>query len=187
MNKKTLLLFFTLIFFALFVFVGILRYRSQKTPFFGSIPLLPTATPRSSLSKTEDSSAPNTPQQTNIITATKQVSDEVSLAEKDKVFDSLPLRKENFNTSVNLPTTINLYSFSYDPPSVIRLEIYGINYNLPELTGPNAIAFKESFLEAKKQLASRGVVVKNLQIIFGNRQYIQDTATYWVKAMNLLD
>jgi len=188
MNKKILLALITFTLFAAFVTLAILRYRSQKVAVTETVPLIPSASaPRVSRPEAEITRTPGIPVQTDIAEATKQITDEVSLLEKDKIFDSLPLRQENFVTSVGLKTTINLFSFSYDPASSLRLEIYGLNYNLSELTGPNAIAFKESFQQAKKQLTTKGVVLKNLQIIYGNRQYIQDTATYWVKSFNLLD
>lgn len=188
MNKKILLAFITLIVFAISVTLGILRYRSQKATVTETVPLIPSvSTPRVARPEIEITRTPDIPVQTDIQNATKHITEEVSLLEKDKVFDSLPLRQENFATSVGLKTTINIFSFPYDPISSIRLEIYGLNYNLSKLTDPNAIAFKESFLEAKKSLTSKGVVLKNLQIIYGNRQYIQDTATYWVSAFKLLD
>ena len=188
MNKKILLAFITITLFVSLVTLAILRYRSQKVAVTQTVPLIPSSsTPRVSRPEAEITRTPGIPVQTDVSATTKQITDEVSLLEKDKIFDSLPLRQENFVTSVGLKTTINIYSFFYDPASSIRLEIYGLNYNLSELTGQNAIAFKESFLEAKKQLTAKGVVLKNLQVVYGNSQYIQDTATYWVKAFKLLD
>lgn len=187
MNKKILLILITVVLFVFFVTLGILQYRSQRGSVSETAPLIPTKTTRISRPAAAITRTPGIPGAVDVVAATKPIADEISLIEKDKVFDALPLRKENFPTSVNIKTTINIYSFAYDPASSIRLEIYGINYNDSQITGPNAVAFKESFLEAKKQLTSRGVVLKNLQIIYGNRQYIQDTATYWVTTFKLLD
>ena len=188
MTKKTFLPLIILLLFVIFVTLGILRYRSQKTPFLDSVPLIPSSTlPRLPQPNTESSVTPGVARPVDTAAIVKQVSDETSFVEKEKIYDSLPLRLENFPTSANLKTTINIYSLSFDPTASLRLEIYGPNYNDSLLTSPSAIAFKESFLEAKKHLVSKGVVLKNLQIIFGNRQYIQDTATYWVGAFKLLD
>lgn len=188
MNKKILILFVTLFLFFGLITLAIIQYRSQSTSLTETTPLIPTSvTPQAARPAAEITRSPGIPVQTDLQNVTKQIADEVSLLEKDKIFDSLPLRQENFVTSVGLKTTINIYSFAYDPDSSIRLEIYGLNYNDSTLTGSNAIAFKESFLEAKKKLLAQKVILKNLQIIYGNRQYIQDTATYWVSAFKLLD
>lgn len=188
MNKKIIFSLFSIVLLVAIITTGILQYRSQKTTITETVPLLPIPKVTQTFKPiAKITGIPGIPQQTNIQATTKQIADAVSLAEKNKFYDALPIRKEDFATSANIKTTINIYSFAYDPSSSIRLEIYGINYNLPEITGPNAVAFKESFLEAKKQLTSRGAIIKNLQIIFGNRQYIQDTASYWVKSFNLLD
>ncbi len=188
MNKKILLTIITLVLFVIFVVLGILQYRSQRAALKETIPLISTTpTPFVSRPAAQITQEPGIPPQVDTKEATKLIPNEASLIEKDKIFDYLPLRQENFATSVGINTTINIYSFAYDPDSSIRLEIYGINYNDSSLTGPNAIAFKESFLEAKKKLLAYKVVLKNLQIIYGNRQYIQDTAAFWVSAFKLLD
>jgi len=109
----------------------------------------------------------------------------LSQAEKNKIISSLPIRIENFQTSQNIKTTINIFSSTYDPQSSLHIEIYNVNFNEPLIDGANAIAFKESFIEAKKRLEQKKVNTSNLQIIYGNRQYIQDTAQYWVKEFKL--
>ena len=187
MNKKILLPLVTLVLFVFFVTLGILQYRSQRAFAPETTPLIPAKTVRAPRPAAEITQTPGIPTKVDPSISLKSIPDDLSFIEKDKIFDSLPLRTENFSTSTSLKTTINIYSFDYDPASSIRLEIYGINYNDSLITGPNAIAFKESFLEAKKQLTSRGAVLKNLQIIYGNRQYIQDTATYWIKTFKLLE
>ncbi|KKS93155.1 MAG: hypothetical protein UW68_C0028G0002 [Candidatus Collierbacteria bacterium GW2011_GWB1_44_6] len=189
MNKKIILPLLSLALLIAFIVIGILQYRSQRPVISETVPLIP-ATPTLIITPRPDveiTPLAGIPKQTNTIEATKQVSDEISFAEKEKIYAAFPLRTEDIQTSSGLITTINIYSLSHDPASAIRLEIYGINYNDQTLSGPNAIAFKESFLEAKRQIDSRGAILKNLQIIFGNRQYIQDTATYWVTTMNLLN
>ena len=101
--------------------------------------------------------------------------------------DDLPIYIDNFVTGTKINTTINVYSLVSDPPTSVRIEIYGPNYNNAGLLSEDAKAFKASFEEIKKYLKSKKVNLSNLQIIYGNRQYIQDTATLWVKEFKLLD
>ena len=191
MNKKNFIPTFIIVVFFFLIFVAILQYRSQRSTFLETVPLLitrSTATPSINdphvFIKTQRLGIPK---QTQIEAITKSGDIKIAIIEKNKIVDMLPIRVEDFSTWVNLKTTINIYSLSQDPMSVLRIEIYGINFNIPNLTGPNAVAFKESFLEAKRQLVSRGINMKNLLILYGNRQYIQDTASYWVKISSLLD
>lgn len=183
MNKKILIILAVI---AVILLVVLLVLTFQKQKFVGplTVPLIPTpsVTVTPALQPVSESGIPP---QTNIQKSISGLDNTISLNEKNKV-DTLPIRSDDFQTTQNLKTTINIYSFPYDPPSVLRIEIYGINYNNPELTGQDALAFRDSFLEVKKRLAPYGVDLKKLQIIYGNRQYIQDTATYWVKEFNLL-
>ena len=111
----------------------------------------------------------------------------IALDEKNKIKDLLPLRVKDFSTTSGVKTTINVYSLSSDPESVMRIEIYNINFNIDNLNGVNAIAFKDSMNYVVNWLKSKNINPKNLQIIYGNRQYIQDTASYWVNTFKLLD
>lgn len=111
-----------------------------------------------------------------------------AIQSKKTLLPALPVYIENFSTSVGIATTINLYTLPQDPDYLIHFDIYGINYqnNRPEPTNPNFIAFKESFLYAKSLLQQKGINLQDIYFIFGGRQYIQETAALWIKALNLL-
>jgi hypothetical protein len=184
MNKKTILLISILVLLVVVIILSLTQIRPSGV-FSPTVPLLPT--PSTSTFETSPNTTTGIPKQTDVASAIQKISDTKSLAEKDKLKNELPFRINDFPTSVNIKTTINISSFSYDPPSSLRLEIYGINYNDSEISGPQATAFKESFLAAKNIFLAKKVNLKDLQIIYGNRQYIQDTATYWVNIFKLLD
>lgn len=128
------------------------------------------------------------PEETDIEKITQKISDSVSQQEKEKLTPLLPLNIENFSTSVGLTTNTNVFSIKSDPPQVIHLEIYGINYYLSDATpdNPNASAFKESFTNAKNILLEKGIDLNKLQVIYGTREYIQNTAEKWIKVYSLL-
>lgn len=130
---------------------------------------------------------PTNPSQTNYKQVQANIPDEISEIEKDKIIGGLPIRIENLSTGTKINTTINVFSLPSDPLQSIRIEIYGPNYNNIGLLSEDAKAFKYSFEEIKKTFKLRDVNLKNLQIIFGNRQYIQDTANIWVKEFKLLE
>lgn len=186
-NKKITIPLIALGLFLLFFVVGVIQYRLQGSSFLETIPLIPQKTLVKIPTPIPGQPIFRTPKETNYEAAIASIDNDVSLNEKAKFSESLPFRQNDVPTTVGLKTIINIYLLESDPPSAVRLEIYGINYNDQILTGKNAIAFKESFLKAKEYLISKGVVLKNLQIIYGNRQYIQDTATYWVKTFGLLN
>lgn len=186
MNKKLILPLVVIGSFLLILAISIIQYRLNRPSLLETIPFIrrsPTTavTPQPTMAIT-----PGVPQQTNVEKAIMGIPNDVSFDEKDKLVDSLPIRVNNFVASNSRKTSINVYSFSYDPISVLRIEIYGPNYNNLDTNGADAIAFRDSFLEVKRLIAPYNVNLKNLQIIFGNRQYIQDTAVYWAKSLNLL-
>jgi hypothetical protein len=112
-----------------------------------------------------------------------------ALKTKNKLSLLLPIYFPNFPTSVNLPTTINIYSLPEDPDHLIHLDIYGLNYqnaSLNETINPHLTAFKESFLKAKSLLLEKGVNLEDVYFIFGGQQYIQQTAELWIKEFDLL-
>lgn len=166
--------------------VQITKPQKSKSLFLNTIPLFnkkitPTPSPKTVFTATQ------TPQQTNLTALKNNFNSNLSLVERDKISQVLPVRINNFQTSTSLITTINLFTLASDPPESLRLEIYGVNYNNSTLTSDDAIAFKDSFLQIKKAILSRKINYKNLLLIYGNRQYIQDTATFWVKEFKLLD
>ncbi len=130
---------------------------------------------------------PINPIQTNYKNITVQTTNELSEIEKDKIASDLPIYIDNFTTGSKINTTINIYELVSDPPTSIRIEIYGPNYNNTGQLSEDAKAFKASFQEVRKILKAKKINLNNLQIIYGNRQYIQDTATIWVKDFGLLN
>lgn len=162
--------------------------KDSKNFFINSVPFLsndsnklPTPTP------TESFNGSGIPAQTNYKKVADQITSEVSSIEKEKIIDILPVRINNFDSGTQIKTTINVFTLASDPPQSVRIEIYGPNFNNSSLTSQDAFAFKNSFNEIKKVFAKNNVNLNNLQIIYGNRQYIQDTATFWVKEFKLLD
>lgn len=106
------------------------------------------------------------------------------------VSDRFPIYLKGFSTSVGITTTINIYFLKDDDPSMMRLEIYGLSYmNKDELdpnNNPNIVAYKESFTKALSLIRDTGVDPKQLNIIYGDRPEIQETANYWVDKLGLL-
>ncbi len=186
MTKKTIIIS-SVVLLTIFVSSGIYSYNKNKKTKPENIPLVnqKTALPTPIYKKTSAPDPISAPQ-TNADVAVQQIPSDISSVEIEKIASLLPIRLNDFTTKAGIKTTINVYQTEIDEPTVLRLEIYGINYNEQSLTGPNALAFKESFLEARKYFP-KDMVLKNTQIIYGNRQYIQDTATYWVNQFKLLD
>ncbi len=106
------------------------------------------------------------------------------------VSDRFPIYLKDFNTSVDITTTINIYFLKDDDPSVMRLEIYGLSYmNKDELDpnkNPNITAFKESFAKALALIRDAGVDPKQLIFIYGDRAEVRVSANYWVDKLGLL-
>lgn len=129
-----------------------------------------------------------TPAKTEISEILQTVPSPIAQKEKDKIEPILPLSIKNFSTSVGITTNINVFSIASEPSQIIHIEIYGINYHLSDSTtdNPQAVAFIESFNKIKKLLTEKGIKPENLQIIFGTREYIQNTSEDWVKSFNLL-
>src|SRR5258706_893606 len=106
MNKKTFLLLSLLVILAL---VAILIFTQVKSPnnFSQTIPLLPTPTTTVSNIPVSFSASTAIPKQTNTTSAITQLDNTQTLAETNKLQDNLPIRINDFNTSVNIKTTIN--------------------------------------------------------------------------------
>lgn len=189
MKKTSLYLFiaFLTIILVTFLVISLTKPKNPNSTFLNTIPLLNQNATLAPTSTTNNFQSTNTPPQTNMDNVQNKVDSNLSSVEKEKILSILPTRIDDFKTSTALVTTINLYSLPTDPLESVRLEIYNLNFNNSLLTSTDAIAFKDSFIEIKKILLVRKVNLKNLQIIYGNRQYIQDTATYWVNSFKLLD
>ena len=78
----------------------------------------------------------------------------------ESIEKKLPLYLENFNTSVGITTSINLYRASDDEAEIVRLEIYGpsyLNSDSDEKKNPNVTAFKESYAKALEMLEGQNI------------------------------
>lgn len=174
----------------LVIFLSVLSSLSPEISsriFRPTIPLITAPTTTISPSRILPEVSPVVPKGTNYQAITSQGNSDLSQTEIQKLKPDLPITIKDFKTSLNQTTTINIFTISSEPQSLIHIEIYGVNFNHPELSESDAIAFKESFQQAKKSLAAKNINIKNLQIVFGTRQYIQDTAKYWVSAFGLLN
>jgi hypothetical protein len=179
-SKKTIIVILIILGTVLFLTLLLTNRLSVTEKQISTIPILPSDTTQN-LGVTQ-------PIKNDISGLSKKVSDQVSQQEKDKITPLLPISVKNFQTSVGITTNINIFSIKSDPSQVVRVEIYGINYYLSDTSSdnPQAVAFSESFTETKNLLMEKGIDINNLQIIYGNRNYIQQTAENWIKTFNLL-
>ncbi len=188
-NKKIILsiILAAVLVITIFLLVKSKKPGSSNSFFLNTVPLINKETNQNKNNDEEIIYPPINPAQTNYQKISDQVTNQVSEIEKDKIGDDLPVRVDNFVTGTKINTTINVFSLVTDPPQSVRIEIYGPNYNNTGLLSEDAKAFKVSFEEIKKYFKTKKVNLNNLQIIYGNRQYIQDTATLWVKEFGLLN
>lgn len=105
---------------------------------------------------------------------------------KLKALPHLPIYVEGFETSVGITTDINIFTVPGDLSDTLRLEIYNINYQNQDVEQPHAVAFRESFIQAKEELRKIDVDPAKVNFIFGTRNHIQKTANYWVTTFSLL-
>lgn len=190
MKKKKItisVIFIIILVLVLYFFFKSKNSTSPNSFFLNTIPLLNRDTNQNKNVDDEVIYPPINPAKTNYQKVAEKITDQVSEIEKDKIVDDLPIYIENFVTGAKINTTINVYELVSDPPTSVRIEIYGPNYNNAGLLSEDAKAFKASFEEIKKYFKTKKVNLNNLQIIYGNRQYIQDTATLWVKEFGLLN
>lgn len=178
MKNKKILAIIGLVLLIIFVFINSFysRTKKQNTTF----PVL-----------TDEQIKNNgvfTPAKTDISELPQVAPNRVAQKEKDKVAPILPISVKNVSTSVGITTNINVFSIASEPSQIIHIEIYGVNYYLSDSTtdNPQAVAFIESFNMIKKLLTEKGIKPENLQIIFGSREYIQNTSENWIKTFNLL-
>lgn len=183
-KNKTFLIFLGIIgviLFALIVYFSVTRSQTAKQ--ISTVPIIPTGT----IPNVSEVGVPQ-PVAVDVSTLSNQIPDTVSQKEKSKIAPFLPINVQNFETSVGITTNFNIFSIDSEPSQVIHAEVYGINYYLSDATtdNPQAVAFIESFNQIKKLLSDKGVDVSKLQILYGNREYIQSTAENWIKTFNLL-
>jgi hypothetical protein len=106
----------------------------------------------------------------------------------ESIEKKLPIYLEKFETSVGITTSINLYRVKDDEAEIVRLEIYGLSYLNSESDpkkNPNVTAFKESYLKAIEMLEGQNIDPKKLIFIYGDKQYVRETAQAWADALKL--
>lgn len=108
--------------------------------------------------------------------------EEAAIEEKQKIQAQLPIYIEDFQTSVTAKTTINVFALSYDPEHVVRLEIYGIDYNNSQaaINNPEYLAFQDSFEKAIFEITKLGTNPENLIFKLSNTPYIHQVASRWI-------
>lgn len=108
----------------------------------------------------------------------------------DAIESKLPLYLDQFETSVGITTSINIFRGKSDPAEIVRLEITGLSYinknELNEQKNPNITAFKESYLKAIEMLEGQNIDPKRLIFVYGTKDYVRNTARYWVEQLKLL-
>jgi|GEM_PF-1530342 len=147
---------------------------------------LPQIVPKSSF-KEPSYSQPPTDANGNVNESSPQV--QAAIAEKQKIEPQLPIYVENFQTTVGVATTLNVYTIPEDSDYLIHVEIYGINYgdsNLLQEGNINAQAFIESFNKIKEIMTRDGADIHNIYFIFGAKPYIQVAADNLIHKYNLL-
>lgn len=105
------------------------------------------------------------------------------------VSDRLPIYIENIHTSPGIETAVNIYYLPSDPASVVRFEVYGLSYAVPDSTplgNPNMLAFQESFTRGLDALKKGGMDPKQFIFIYGDTEYVRVTAESWVDKLGLL-
>lgn len=105
------------------------------------------------------------------------------------IASQLPIYQDDITTSVGITTTLNIYYLESDPAETLRFEIYGVSYlgrDESEFTNRHITAFKETFSLGLDLLRKKGVDPNKLIFIYGDKEYVRDTATAWVKKYNLL-
>lgn len=106
----------------------------------------------------------------------------------DSIESKLPLYLKNFETSVGITTSINVYRVKGDEPEVVRLEIYGLSYlnrETDESKNPNVTAFKESYQKAMEMIEGQNIDPKKLIFIYGDKEYVRITSQVWLDSLKL--
>jgi len=132
------------------------QYREYSAPFFTSPP------------RTEDGEVDHESEKVKS-----------AIKSKETLSSLLPISETDFETSVEITTSIYIYTSAFDPEYLMHIDIHGIDYGIQETNpnkNPNVTAFIESF----------GADIKEMIFVFGGRQYIQETAELWIKTFDLL-
>lgn len=106
----------------------------------------------------------------------------------ESIESKLPLYLKDFETSVDIATSINIYRLKDDDAALVRLEIYGLSYlnaDSDEQKNPNVTAFKESYLKAMEMIEGQNIDPKKLIFIYGDKDYVRKTAQIWIDTLKL--
>lgn len=102
--------------------------------------------------------------------------------------DKFPLYLDQFETSVGITTSINIYRLDDDEAEIVRLEIYGLSYlnrEADESKNPNVTAFKESYFKAIEMIEGQNIDPKKLIFIYGDKEYVRETSQIWLESLKL--
>lgn len=133
------------------------------------------------------SSIPIETQRTELIDLSKEKRNQAMIY-VDSIENKLPLYLEDFATSVNINTSINIYRLNDDPAETVRLEIYGLSYLNQESDpkkNPNVVAFKESYAKAITMLEGQNIDPKKLIFIYGDKEYVRIASEIWISKLGL--
>lgn len=106
----------------------------------------------------------------------------------DSIESKLPLYLKDFETSVGITTSINIYRLKDDEAEVVRLEIYGLSYlnrDTNEAKNPNVTAFKESYAKAIEMIEGQNIDPKKLIFIYGDKEHVRITTSIWMDSLKL--
>ncbi len=109
---------------------------------------------------------------------------------RNNIAGILPLHKNNFTTSVNIKTDINIYINNNDPIETTRFEISGLSYTNSETNpdiNPNITAYRESFNHGLQLLKDNEIVPNRMIFSYSDTNQIQNTAKTWINHLKLLN
>ena len=106
----------------------------------------------------------------------------------DSIESKFPLYLKDFETSVGITTSINIYRVTDDDAEIVRLEIYGLSYlnqESDEKKNPNVTAFKESYQKAMEMIEGQNIDPKKLIFVYGDKEYVRITSQIWIDSLKL--
>lgn len=138
-------------------------------------------------SRLQDPESQISPERTELVDLAKEKRQQAMIY-VESIEKKLPLYLESFDTSVGIPTSINIYRLKDDEAEIVRLEIYGLSYLNRETDptkNPNVVAFKESYAKAIEMLESQNIDPHKLIFIYGDKEYVRITSQQWVDSLKL--
>lgn len=172
-NKKTVILIIGLIILiSILVVINFTRKAVPPTP-QSSLPPIVKFTPK------DLNMAPRTADQAINLQSQEVVN---SQAEINKIKTKLPL-EETFTATNGIESTILIPASEFqDSEWTLTILINGIDYQVPVEEEANS---KQAFLESTQKvfnwLESQGADPSKIYIVWGDKKFIQDKATEWLK------